>query len=1809
MGTRALGLLVIGVGLLPRLALAQGIFAPVSGELSAYYDGALYSYEVSYTDNAQLAPVDSIVVNLSDYLEVVRVEEAGGDVLFDRASLAACDTTAVGPPYACAASVPCQSCSLPRSARVDVVGGAQEVTFASGFPDSFWPTFLVTVRLRSGGSCVVPSASFENGGIPSSSISDNTVATACSSGLAPLNSLATTPASPVSVPRTPVGSSVALAFAGDAASGAAVVNALLFDAATFDSIFQCAVEVSPGVLGPFSGCRQPPASDLFQLAAVNEFPAAVNLQALNTGPPAGPKPGGGRLRVSFPGAPPTDIDLTIERDVVALAIGTASGSLELAGTGQLQLVVTDARNVDGGFEPFMASYAVVATSPASYATTVSPMLNAATGELRVAAPVPEPVAVTVRGTHANPSGGSVSDDLVITLLPPKPTCFIEAPAQLGVGARTELHLVAQAADGSRTPLLVPASWSVSEGAATVAASSNGSAVLQAGRDPGTVVVVAGGLPTDACDASTASATVAVTQDVLVRLVTRQRRVEPGRLLLLEAQVENSTGAPIDDLQFSIDVPRSLRLVRVAHVSGSGMGGQEQPSLDTTMGSRTSALRGSSLPLQLPASPAVQVMQLALLAKPGFGCGRVRVGVALLRAGIGIADDAKKIELSCEPELTQATVVGRVFVDSNGDGVQQTGEVGLPGVTVAVSSGVYAVTDRLGSYHIERLSPGRQAVKLDASSLPVDAQAVGAARRDITLTAGGFVRVSFGVRLPELANAAQLDFHATGSGVGLHAGGLVYVAQFRLRGAEQLTATQDGVHIAGKRMGELWQLELPMQGGEYWLLTATAVDGRKSLFSFAVHDYAQNGGHLVVPRGPRFVGALALPVQPVAKERLAVPLYNGEGVTLSLGVDAKEPACSSDKPGPWRCSLPLGPANSVSLVIDAAADESGENPPPLSYAANVTRGGSEHFLVALGGVEVGHTLEHGDAVTWDGGGAFFYRGLLAGGWQLVAGADARARPVLLKENGKLRSLSGALQRLFGHDPTRVFRDLEENQFYPTYGDGAVVVDEREAGGRLFFRLQRPGVLLKWGGVRTGIDGVEVGQFVRSFYGLGGRWRVAAEKKRLAVDSVAFAARPDSVAARDRLLVTGGSLYFLSNRDVVEGSVHVTLEVLDEISRLPIRAVPLVENIDYDVDYLGGRVTLDAGLPYRSSLGAITSAGAGGRTAQLIVAYEYLPTSLAKDWTLGGRSVGTWGPFQLGATAVAELRGDGDGGMRFDPTYELFGATARMDEGPLRLRLELARSIGNSLAAAFSSDGGLRFANQPAADSASGNAALLEVGTQLDGFLARGYGRFKQSGFADSRNPQGQRLLQAGARLQATVGRRSDLWGQLDHRQLRYAGQPLSVQNTALFGAAHRISRWRFALEGRYEAPRQLDLGRAIAGMETGVRLSSSWEVAARRRQLLWQAAGQHGRSETSVLTLYELPARFTAGVEAGVSDSLKPFGRLQASAPLVDGTEIYGSYRVGAVSSEWLEDAATNRFVTGGRRRLVDDTQAYAEEQLAIEKDGKRGTRLVGIETPIGQRLRFSLSYQRGAIDERPLAPRLVRDAGSAGLLWTGERLFARMVADARYDAEPGADSMQLGAQARVEVLAADALTLAMSAAGASGYAVAASTKSRQQAWEGTVGFALRPPTRERLQVFGRYALSYERRPDEGSSTWLSETSHVAALAVLVQVAKPFDVGPKLYFRHSTAALAGVKAREQALLAALRGDWHVWNDWNATVEGRSCAAFDGGPLRFGALVEASVLALPWMRLGGGYNFSDIAAAGVRCEEPGSRGFFVRAEAVY
>ncbi len=123
-----------------------------------------------------------------------------------------------------------------------------------------------------------------------------------------------------------------------------------------------------------------------------------------------------------------------------------------------------------------------------------------------------------------------------------------------------------------------------------------------------------------------------------------------------------------------------------------------------------------------------------------------------------------------------TLGDRIWNDANGDGVQDPGETGLPGVTVELldRNGVVigtTTTDAAGNYGFEGLSPDEYTVRVDVSTLPAgyaltgDPDATADSQSSVTLELGqSDLSLDFGYQnssLPDLSGTVFEDLDADG----------------------------------------------------------------------------------------------------------------------------------------------------------------------------------------------------------------------------------------------------------------------------------------------------------------------------------------------------------------------------------------------------------------------------------------------------------------------------------------------------------------------------------------------------------------------------------------------------------------------------------------------------------------------------------------------------------------------------------------------------------------------------------------------------------------------------------------------------------------------------------------------------------------------------------------------------------------------------------------------------------------------------------------------------------------------------------------
>ena len=102
-------------------------------------------------------------------------------------------------------------------------------------------------------------------------------------------------------------------------------------------------------------------------------------------------------------------------------------------------------------------------------------------------------------------------------------------------------------------------------------------------------------------------------------------------------------------------------------------------------------------------------------------------------------------------LPSALVGDTVFIDTNGNGVQDSGEPGIAGVTIVLtgpSGTLTTVTDSDGKYVFAALEPGTYSVVIDLTTLPAGLGATTPTSFTVALVGGStFLDADFGFRAP------------------------------------------------------------------------------------------------------------------------------------------------------------------------------------------------------------------------------------------------------------------------------------------------------------------------------------------------------------------------------------------------------------------------------------------------------------------------------------------------------------------------------------------------------------------------------------------------------------------------------------------------------------------------------------------------------------------------------------------------------------------------------------------------------------------------------------------------------------------------------------------------------------------------------------------------------------------------------------------------------------------------------------------------------------------------------------------------------
>ncbi|MBD3264960.1 MAG: DUF11 domain-containing protein, partial [Candidatus Omnitrophica bacterium] len=613
---------------------------------------------------------------------------------------------------------------------------------------------------------------------------------------------------------------------------------------------------------------------------------------------------------------------------------------------------------------------------------------------------------------------------------------------------------------------------------------------------------------------------------------------------------------------------------------------------------------------------------------------------------------EEVKVVYDPIFDLSIIIGKVFNDKNGDGIQQRGEEGIADVKIATEDGLYVITDKDGKYHIEGLLPQTKLLKVDTSTLPQGAEFTTENPRVVRLTRGLLAKVNFGVKVSEKdytltsdEGAPYLEVKVITEPTKIEPELTVYhtpdVPQLDLEGNSLDTPVVFRINTNYSDFISTWKLEIFSSGNR--VSPVKVFEGtQKDLFKQISWDGIDNEGNLIEPEetyiyvltvkdseGNKdetienklyvsykrtisreekvdviseelYTNKLAQQTIPVETKGVSVNITGTTDKRSYIYVDGQNLGIAEN--GEFKKNLIL-PETKKSIKVEAVKEGK-----KSVYTKKLNLDKDYFFLVALGDAVIGKMSASGNIAPvrdkdkyqsgyyFDGRFAYYLKAKVKGKYLITASYDsARER--------------GGFERF-----------IDPDKYYPVYGDSSSVVDDTNTRGKFYLLIEWDKSYLTWGNYETDIKDVDLAAYNRTLYGGKLHYQSVSTTKYGDPDTVfiVFSAETDKLPAHNEFLSTGGSLYYLKHTDVVEGSDMVKIEVRDKDTGIVKNSYTAEEGVDYEIDYDQGRIIFSKPVDMIASSEELIQSGVSlGDLVYVVVDYEYEPDEFLDEGTYGAR----------------------------------------------------------------------------------------------------------------------------------------------------------------------------------------------------------------------------------------------------------------------------------------------------------------------------------------------------------------------------------------------------------------------------------------------------------------------------------------------------------------------------------------------------------------------------------------------------------------
>ncbi|MBI4356127.1 MAG: hypothetical protein HY597_06755 [Candidatus Omnitrophica bacterium] len=792
---------------------------------------------------------------------------------------------------------------------------------------------------------------------------------------------------------------------------------------------------------------------------------------------------------------------------------------------------------------------------------------------------------------------------------------------------------------------------------------------------------------------------------------------------------------------------------------------------------------------------------------------------------------------------------------------------------------------------------------------------------------------------------------------------------------------------------------------------------------------------------------------------------------------------------------------------------------------------------------------------------------------------------------------------------LFRNLEPEDFYPIYGDNSTInYDAANTQDRLYLLVESGKSSFLWGNYGTGLTGTEFARYNRTLSGGKLHYESVATSQRGDPNTllILFSAAARQLAAHDDLRGTGGSLYYLKNKDVIQGSEKLSLEIRDETTGTTISRQPLAVGADYEIDYDQGRLLMTRPVPSVSQgtdFSIISTNILNGNPVVLVAEYEYKPSATMKDETFGSRVARQFGPVRLGGTLLRETQQSAD--------YELRGLDAAIDlPAQTRVSGEYALSQVSSARQNFSSDGGITFTSitQPGAGT-KGEAYKIEATAQpFKGTTMTGFHRQVDQDFSNTGSAFEAGTIKTGGSVTQRLGPNTTVSASHVLQRLVKDGNQQSSQNvgsqrerTTSVQATHQVGK--LGLTGEY---RHLDKNQPLnaatkqqqdlAAARVSYQVTPKWNVYAQDQVTLRGDNSNQGQ----VGTTFALADKTTVSLSQAVGNQgdATQFGLERQLDP---HSSLYTHYTLTQQPSGLKQ--ATTTF--GGRTKMNDRTSLYTEQEYRTYPGTTQSANILGAGTQVNDRLYLDASVERSHTDTN--VQDSTNNAVKLGLNYIDiDWIKASTSGELRFTEAP-THERQVVTKNVVELHPSKEWSLL----GRYEYAPTRNTvtdTNLARFQELHLGAAYRPTRWDWLNWLGRYVRLEDKAPASQADTTgsISRTSQIYSTEAVIDLPGNFELAEKFARRDRQEQLAGIagQTNTQTYLWVNRLTYHLTDRWNLIGEYRLLRQRQADDARQGVLLEVDRNFFNTVRVGAGYNFTNFRDDLTGANDFDAHGLFVR-----